>query len=129
MLRECERVLRPGGRMAGLVIHTTTGLGEDGAALARELGPSAVTAVGAPPYRYAESAGFQLAHHEDLTDDFRATCEAILRERARSEAALRDEEGDEWFDEDVTKKTAMIEGIDRELLRRSLVVVRKPGRG
>jgi len=125
VLRECERVLRPNGRMSGYVIHVAPGLSTEELALATELGPSEVTAVGTPPSGHAERAGFDVVRQEDVTSDFRETCAAILQARAMHEATLREEEGDEWFDEERSKKSALMEGIDRGFLRRSFIVVRK----
>ncbi len=124
MLRECHRVLKAGGRIAGYVIHTPQGLRREDECRAAELGPSAVAAP-ALPEDLAESVGFSVMQLEDVTARFRTTCEAIVRARTELEHALRAEEGDEGYEEEQQDKRDMLQGIDEGLLRRSLIVAVK----
>lgn len=124
MLRECRRVLKPGGRLSGYVIHFGSDLTAEEEAEAARVGPPEVGAVGFPALR-ARQVGFEILEQRDETPGFRATCRALLRARAQHERALRQENGDEWFEEEHAKASGMIDAIDGGLLRRSLVVARK----
>lgn len=108
--------------MAGYVIHTPAGLSDTAERRAAELGPPDVTAPGSPA-ELARAAGFSVMLEEDVTAQFRSTCEAVLRARSRYETALRQEEGAEGFAEEQRKKQDMLQGIDEGLLLRSLIVV------
>lgn len=91
---------------------------------AKRTGPSEVRAVGSPALQ-ASRAGFDSIEQHDVTQEFQATCRALLRARAEHERALREEHGDEWFDEESTKTAEMIDAIERGLLRPSFVVAHK----
>ena len=121
MLRECHRVLEPGGRIAGYVIHTSGGLTPAQVVRASELGPTQVRALN-PPAELMREAGFCLLVVSDVTENFRATCAALLQARQQLAQELRAEEGNESFEDELHAKTSMLEGIDEGLLQRSLVV-------
>lgn len=124
MLRECARVLRPGGILAGYLIHTPPGLSDAEEELACELGPSSVSGVSSPNTFFAE-AGLELETLEDLTEEFRKTCRALGSARDALEVELREAEGDEIYEEERRKEVDMRKGIDGGLLIRSLLVARK----
>lgn len=110
--------------MAGYVISMPSNLTVEEEAEAARTGPSEVKAVGSPTLQ-AEKAGFEVIEQRDVTQEFQATCRALLHARAEHEPALREEYGDEWFDEEGTKTAEMIDAVERGLLRRSLVAARK----
>ena len=121
MLRECQRVLKRGGRIAGYVIHTSRDLTPTQVARASEFGPGEVGASGAPE-ELLHDAGFGVLVVRDVTENFRATCAALLQARRGLARELRAEEGDEVFEDELRAKEAMLEGIDEGLLQRSLIV-------
>lgn len=124
MLRECARVLKSGGLLAGYLIHTTPGLSEAEEDLACELGPSSVSGASSPDALFTK-AGLQPVTSEDLTEDFRETCRALGSARDAREVELRRVEGDEAYDEERQKERDMRRGMDDGLLVRSLLVARK----
>jgi len=117
-------VLQPRGRLVGYIIHTPDHLNAEDQERAAELGPSFVTAS-ASPTELAQSAGFLVVHEEDVSTDFRSTAEALLHTRTELEEVLREEEGDDAYEEEQQKKRDMIEGIDAGLLVRSIIVAVK----
>ena len=124
MLRECGRVLKPGGRIAGYVIHPPAGLTPAQERRAAELGPSDVTAS-ASPAALTESAGLIILVTDDVTVAFRATCAALRAARSDLEEELRGDEGDDFYAEALHTKDAMLCGIDEGVLCRSLIVAKK----
>lgn len=70
-------------------------------------------------------AGFRVTLEEDVTEDFRVTCEAIVRARRELEAELRGEEGDAVFEDELEKKMSTLQGASEGLLQRSLLVASK----
>lgn len=121
MLRECHRVLENGGRIAGYVIHTPTGLGPAEERRAAELGPSEVTASDSPE-QLTDAAGFSVLRSEDVTGEFLETGEAIVRARERFADELRRSEGPDAYEDEQAEKRGYLQGIREGLLRRSLVV-------
>ena len=124
MLRECHRVLAPGGRIAGYVIHTPAGLTPAQVRRAAELGPSDVTAAVSPD-ALAQSERLIVVVAEDVTDAFHATCTALRAARRDLEDELRTDEGDDFYEEERRKKDAMLQGIAEGVLCRSLIVANK----
>ncbi len=124
MLRECNRVLKSGGCIAGYVIHIPTGLTDAQERRAADLGPSDVTASTSPEV-LTQAAGLTVVVKEDVTDAFRATCAALVAARRDLEDELRADEGDDFYEEERRQKNAMLQGIDEGILCRSLVVANK----
>ena len=120
MLRECHRVVKEGGCLAGFVIHTPAGLSAAAERRASELGPDAVVAAALPEDLTLE-AGFLNVVRTDVTHQFKATVEAMLRAAKRWEAELRAEQGEEEYVAGCERGKAMLIGIREGLLLRSLV--------
>jgi hypothetical protein len=121
VLRECHRVLKPEGVLAGYVIHTPPGLTPVQEQEAVDLGPSAVGAEHAPG-EMATLAGFREVRVVDRTDAFLVTCERVISARASYEAELRELKGDQVFEEEQGKSEGIRRGILSGVLKRSLVV-------
>ena len=124
MLRACWRTLRPGGRIAGYVIHTAPGLSESQYRRAVALGPSHVASRRGPA-ELLEAARFSEIERVDVTDTFLETCTAFLRARERYADELRSWEGDDEFEQVQARNQRLVEGITAGLLRRSRVVGRR----
>ncbi len=124
MLRECRRVLKSDGLLAGYIIHTSPGLTPAQELEAAELGPSAVGAKRSPS-DLATTAGFRKVDVEDVTDTFLATCERVISAYVSNEAELREQKGDDVFEDEQGENEAKRRGILSGLLKRSLVVARK----
>jgi len=125
VLRECRRVLRSGGRIAGYVIHVASDLSSRDYSRAVELGPSEVGAR-EDPARLHELAGFAEVRQVDTTDQWLATTSSLIRVRDHHERGLRLAEGDDAFEEEQAKKRGLVEGMTVGILRRCLVAGRVP---
>ena len=121
MLRECHRILKPGGTLVGLSIHTPPSLTPAQEEQATELGPSLVCGCESPQELIGE-AGFFDPQVTDVTVRFRRTCSAWLAAMKELEPQLRRELGDEDFEDELDQKESMLTGIDEGLLRRSLII-------
>jgi len=86
-----------------------------------DFGPGEVVAD-VPLGSLLREAGFQVIADEDVTEDFQATCESIVKARRDLEGELRAVEGDAVFEDELSKKTLTLQGISEGLLRRSLLV-------
>ena len=106
-----------------LSIHMSPCLSAEDERRAVELGP-AMGASNEPLPDLLRSAGFVEVVEVDRTEAFAQTCASILRIRGELQVGLRSEEGDEAFEEELTKKRNMLEGIQTGLLRRSLLTAR-----
>ncbi|MBW3565541.1 MAG: hypothetical protein KY459_12515 [Acidobacteria bacterium] len=124
MLRASRRVLARDGRIGGYTIHTPPGLSEEEEALACEYGPSQVNGSSRPDELF-ESAGFTVLEMADVTDSLAEACRSLAEGRAGIEAILREEEGDQRYEEDQQKKWGMVKGVEEGLLRRTLIIAVK----
>jgi hypothetical protein len=97
-------VLRPGGRIAGYVIHVAPGLSSKEYSRAADLGPSEVGAR-EEPARLHELAGFTGIKQLDTTDQWLATTSSFIKA----------------YEEEQTKKRGLVEGMTAGILRRCLV--------
>ena len=116
--------MKEGGCLAGFVIHTPAGLSATAKQRASELGPDAVVAAALPEDLTLE-AGFLNVVRTDVTHQFKATVEAMLRAARRWEAELRVEQGEEEYVAGRERGKAMLIGIREGLLLRSLVTAIK----
>lgn len=123
MLRECRRVLKPGGRLGVLVIEAAPGLTAEQCETAVDLGPSSVLAE-APLDVMVRQVGLHVSQAVDVTDDFARTVQVVTEALEAEEAGLRSAEGAEAYEIEVEKKRRMAQGIAQGVLKRTLVVAR-----
>ena len=124
MLRECHRVLKPGRGIAGYVIRTPADISTTQQQRASELGPDDVVGAASPEDLLLE-AGFSNVGREDVTVQFKATVDAMLRAARQWEAGLRAQQGDEEYTAGRERAAAKGIGIREGLLLRSLVTAIK----
>jgi hypothetical protein len=117
-------VLKPGGRIAGYVIHVASGLSTQDYRKAVELGPSEVGAR-EDPARLHHLAGLAEVEQVDTTDQWLATTSSFIMARERHEKGLRLAEGDEAYEEEQAKKRGLVEGMTVGILRRCLVYAKR----
>ena len=126
MLRECHRVLKPGGLLAGYTIHTPLDLSQADLDRASDLGPSFVGGW-EDPAAEARRAGFGVVQKLDVTARFRESSLAWATGLQATEQVLREELGDEEVDHQVERNGCILEGINAGLLRRSFCVFERSG--
>ena len=122
---ECHRLLRPGGRLAFYVIHTASGLNRQERARAHRSGPWAVASSHAPA-ELMRRAGFVEVTAIDETEQFRQTAKAWIDQWDHHRAALVDLHGDTEFETRQRERRVQLDAVDDGLLRRSLVIGRRP---
>jgi len=125
VLRECRRVLKPGGRVASVVIEPAPQLDRRQLERAVEVGPGNMTADRALEDMTRE-VGFLPLVIEDWTSELELTLRRSLKELVAREPELRTGEGDDVFEHEVSKKADLLEGVSAGLLRRTLVVAAAP---
>ena len=124
-MRECHRVLRPGGRLVAITIEPAGALSAEACERAVEIGPSHIEQDDSLA-DFAEAAGFRLLSVEDVTLEFRRVAEqASLALRANREG-LTAEEDEQAYTEELDRKTRMARGVDEGLLVRTLVFAERP---
>ena len=124
MLRECHRVLKPEGVLAGYIIHTPPGLTPAQEQEAADVGPSAVGAKRSPT-DLATTAGFRDVGAKDVTETFLSILDRLISARLSHEAELRELKGDQDWEEDQADSERKRRGVLTGLLKRSFVVARK----
>lgn len=124
MLRECGRVLKPGGKVGVFTIETAYGLSPAEEERAAALGPSSVRAEGPLP-EIVERAGLRVRHSEDVTPDFDRVARKYLDQLRRYEREMRAAEGDELFEVELKKKSDLVLAIESGLVVRTFVVAER----
>jgi cyclopropane fatty-acyl-phospholipid synthase-like methyltransferase len=125
VLRACQRLLRPGGRLAFTTIHVAPGLDDRQRRRARRAGPVGVATRAEYPTLIAR-AGFADIVQVDLTSDY-ATTERVWSKVAEQRAeAMRRLTSDAEFAESQANRRLASDAITAGLRRRSLFTARHP---
>ena len=122
VLKDCRRVIRPGGCMVFTVISIAPNLAPLDQVRAIELGPPFVEAASDYPTMLGES-GWRIVDGEDLTGEYALTMGLYLREYETQANELEKLMGKEEFAARVTRMQAKIEATNEGLFRRELYVV------
>ncbi len=122
MLRACQRLLKPGGRLAFYTIFAAPGLSKPDYKRALRSGPSHLSTRRIEHRDLIASSGLRLIVQRDLTPQFLRTARAWYEGRRRFEAELRQADGDAVFEERQRDAVAQISAIEAGLLRRALFV-------
>jgi ubiquinone/menaquinone biosynthesis C-methylase UbiE len=125
VLRECLRLLRPGGKMAFYTIFIPLGLAPARYRRAARAGPRAVTSWGRSQTELLRAAGFALVREEDVTPQFLATTRAWHDGRARFLVELSEAEGADTVTERQCDCQIQERAIEEGLLRRGLFVAER----
>jgi cyclopropane fatty-acyl-phospholipid synthase-like methyltransferase len=126
-LRECLRVLRPGGVTAFFVIHLSPGVTHSQRRRAIRDGPTFVTSSHSYP-EMLEAAGFTDIRETDYTASYGDTARAWGEQRERFEKELTDAIGGAAFEERQADGRAKVRAIEDGILHRALLTARRPSR-
>ncbi len=119
VLKECRRVLRPGGNMVFTVIFIPQGLASAEYARAVDCGPPVIeTAMGYP--EMLREAGWKMTLQVDLTADFATSVRRQLGEEKAHEAELRELFGDAEFSDKLARRRRALGAIEQGLIRREM---------
>jgi ubiquinone/menaquinone biosynthesis C-methylase UbiE len=121
VLRALRRLLKPGGRMAFITIHTPPSLDAADRKRARRYGPHLVNSS----RDYAsllEHAGFHDVRATDITSEYLRISRGWKRARDKYQSELRAALGDVRVREMESDSRLNLEGVQKGLLRRSIFV-------
>jgi SAM-dependent methyltransferase len=124
VLRAMRRLLKPGGRMAFITIHTPGDLDLMGKRLAHRYGPRMVNSRLEYPVML-DDVGFRDVCSSDITREYLRISRAWYKARGRYDEELRAALGDERACEMECDSRLNVKGIERGFLRRSMFVAVK----
>ena len=128
VLRETRRLLRPGGRTAFFVIHLAPQLSPQQRRQAVDAGPPAVATRSRSYVSLLSSAGFVDVDQIDVTATYAQTQRTWLHHAHGLAGELAATEPPGAFAQRVDDHIAAADAVDQGLLRRSLLVARRPTR-
>jgi hypothetical protein len=124
VLRACNGLLKPGGRLAFTTIYIAPGVSErDYRRASRVRGPG--IAERRAMTELLESAGFVDVRERDATASFARATAAYLRTAAQHERALRRTWGDQRFDDSQHDRRSTLELIRDGVVRRGIFTARR----
>ena len=126
-LRECARVLVPGGRMSFITIHPADGLGPADRRRAARSGPVAVS-ISRPHRELLASAGFVDITETDCSDEFMTTTQAWADQWDLYGKEMESLWGRDTFRQRQRDRQAQLRATKDGILRRSIFTARLPGR-
>ncbi len=117
VLRECRRVLRPGGKMVFTVILIAPGLSPGDHAVAAAGGPPVIeTAMGYP--EMLDVAGWQITTRAELSAEYRSSLRRMIELEEAHEAELRELRGDAGFWDKLGRRQRALAAVEQGLIRR-----------
>lgn len=127
VLRECHRLLRPGGRLAFTTIHVADDLTSSAHRRAVRAGPPHV-ATRRPYPELLDRTGFAGIRVHDVTAEYRETQSTWLAATDTNADALRQVMSDAEFEQGQTDRRRTAAAIAEGLLRRSIITAHRPNR-
>ncbi|MDX1527407.1 MAG: class I SAM-dependent methyltransferase [Gammaproteobacteria bacterium] len=119
VLRECRRVIRPGGKMAFSVIYIADGISSARGAAAIALGPPYIEAECGYPEMLAMH-GWEATGRIDLSSEFAQSTERLVNEWTKNESRVKTLVGEQDFSEYLTRKINTLPLIHDGTIRRDL---------
>lgn len=121
-LQACRRVLRDQGKMIFSVLSIDPGAPQNAADLINAGSPPFIAADAPYPELLAQ-AGWRIAEQRDLTENYRATVAGMLGELEGHAKEIGELFGEADAANDRGRRRAMLEALDRGLVRRELFEV------
>jgi SAM-dependent methyltransferase len=122
VLKECRRVLRPGGKMVFTVIFIAPGLSPADRALAAAKGPPVVEAALGYPEMLAET-GWDITSRADLTAEYRSSLRRLIELEQAHAPELRSVRGDAGYLDKLERRKISLSGVEMGLIRREMFAV------
>ena len=122
MLKECRRAIRDAGKMLFYVIAPTRGLPANDLSEACELGPPF---VGTPDSYEAllKASGWQVIENTDLTMEYLEALKRLASGLETGAEELKQVMGNDEFADQLIRRHAQIDAIERGLLEREMFLV------
>ena len=121
VLKECRRVIRPGGTMVFTVISIVPDLPPGDRARAGDFGPVFIETDTAYP-ELLRRTGWEILDSFDLTAVFGRSIQAVLEKELANMDGLRELLGEDALSEKLGRRRRTLEGVEKGLIRREMFV-------